>query len=210
MSTITVWLWQTVVAALLKPSKKDKLRLRICMPKLPGRSNTMFASVMLSYLVAIDWPWLVINRLKPGPGWLQGRFLILWQLHTVDWFVKKVFGTWCTWATIPFISKSDSSAVESSPRNLSMEVLNPSGNDFPLRYHVEWIFFLPRNTHLAFKHVLFFFLLFHVDPPCHLRDQQCVHYVKWYVTFQSTYSITWMKRNTKCKNINWLLPKKTI
>ena len=55
------------------------------------------------------------------------QFVILWQLHRLDWFVNKLFGTWYTLLLCPFISKSDSSVVESSLRNPWIGGSNPGG-----------------------------------------------------------------------------------
>ena len=56
------------------------------------------------------------------------QLVIFWQLHTLHWFVNKDFCTWYTLIVCPFISKSDTSAVWSSPRNLWIEGSNPGGN----------------------------------------------------------------------------------
>ena len=54
--------------------------------------------------------------------------VILWQLRQLDWFVNNAFCTWYTLLLCPFISKSDSSAVKSSPRNSWIEGSNPGRN----------------------------------------------------------------------------------
>ncbi len=50
------------------------------------------------------------------------------KFHTLDWFLNKLFGTWLTLLFCAFITKSDSSAVESSTRNPWIGGSNPGGN----------------------------------------------------------------------------------
>ena len=74
------------------------------------------------------------------------QFVILWQLRTLNRLVNKLSDTWYIMLLLcPFISKADSVAVESSPRNPWIESSNPGGNKTSISVSSRMNLFFSEN-----------------------------------------------------------------
>ena len=66
------------------------------------------------------------------------------------WLIcKQSIGTSLRYFYAHSSARSDSSTVESSPRNPWIGFSKSDGNYFPFQYHVQWILFPPKNVHLV-------------------------------------------------------------